>query len=57
LHFILSNQYVGQKVSPELQKALFSCHVKIAGRNDNKSLKALSNEMDIPVNNFKQLNV
>jgi len=57
LHFILSNQYVGQKVSPEIQKALFSCHVKIAGRNDNKSLKALSNEMDVTVNDFKQLSI
>jgi len=57
LHMILSNQYVGQEVSTSLQKALFSSWVKIAGRNDKKSLSAIWNEMNISVDDLKKVRV
>jgi len=57
LHLVLSNQYIGQAISPSLQKALFSAGVKIAGRNDKKSLSAIGNEMNLSVDVLKPLHV
>ena len=57
LHLILANQYVGQSASPSLQKALFSAGVKIAGKNDKKSLASLANEMDLKIDELSQLKV
>ena len=40
----------------ELQKTLFASGVKIAGKNEKKSLTVLANEMDLTVDELKQLN-
>jgi len=57
LHLILANQYVGQEISPSVQKTLFASGVKIAGKNDRKSLSAIANEMDLSVEQLKYLNI
>ena len=57
LHLLLANQYVWQQISSALQKTLFASGVKIAGKNEKKSLSLLANEMDLTVDALKQLNV
>ena len=49
LYLILANQYVGQVPSPSLQKALFSSGVLIAGKNERNSLRAITRELDVPI--------
>jgi len=39
-----------------LQKTLFASGVKIAGKNEKKSLSLLANEMELTVDELKQLN-
>ena len=56
LHLILANQYVWQQISTALQKTLFASGVKIAGKNEKKSLSLLANEMELTVDELKQLN-
>ena len=56
LHLVLANQYVWQQISTSLQKTLFASGVKSAGKNEKKSLTVLANEMDLTVDELKQLN-
>lgn len=56
LHLMLANQYVWQQISSALQKTLFASGVKIAGKNEKKSLSLLANEMELTVDELKQLN-
>lgn len=44
-------------MSTSLQKSLFASGVKVAGKNEKKSLTAISNEIDIPVEALKKLRV
>ncbi len=56
LHLMLANQYVWQQITSALQKTLFASGVKIAGKNEKKSLSLLANEMELTVDELKQLN-
>lgn len=56
LHLILANQYIGQQISSSLQKTLFASGVKLAGKNEKKSLSLLANEMEVPLDELRQLN-
>lgn len=56
LHLMLANQYVWQQISSALQKTLFASGVKIAGKNEKKSLSILANEMELTVDELKKLN-
>lgn len=56
LHLMLANQYVWQQISSALQKTLFASGVTIAGKNEKKSLGLLANEMELTVDELKQLN-
>lgn len=47
LHLILANQYIGQQISPAVQKTLFASDVIIAGKNERQSISAISREMNI----------
>lgn len=55
LHLVLANQYVGQNIDTQLQKALFSSGVKIIGKNEIKTAKSAGGEIDVPFEKIKGL--
>lgn len=57
LHLVLANQYVGQNIDTQLQKALFSSGVKIIGKNEIKSSKSTGGEIDVKFEEIKNLKV
>lgn len=57
LHLVLANQYVGQNIDTQLQKALFSSGVKIIGKNEIKTAKSASAEIDVPFEKIKGLKI
>jgi hypothetical protein len=57
LHLVLANQYVGQNIDTQLQKALFSSGVKIIGKNEIKTAKSAGGEIDVKYDEIKNLKV
>lgn len=57
LHLVLANQYVGQNIDTQLQKALFSSGVKIIGKNEIKTAKSAGSEIDVPFEKIKSLKI
>ncbi len=57
LHLILANQYIGQQISPAVQKTLFASNVIIAGKNERQSLNAIGKEINISLFDAMKLKV
>jgi Type IV secretory pathway, VirD4 components len=57
LHLVLANQYVGQNIDTQLQKALFSSGVKIIGKNEIKTAKSAGGEIDVKYDEIKNLKI
>lgn len=57
LHLVLANQYTGQNIDTQLQKALFSSGVKIIGKNELKTAKNAGAEIDINPEDIRSLKV
>jgi len=57
LHLILANQYIGQQISPAVQKTLFASNVIVAGKNERQSLNAISKEINISLYEMMRLSV
>lgn len=56
LHLILSHQSIGQITEPKIRDTLLgNTGVKIIGKSSNKTLRALSDEMDMDLKEFKEL--
>lgn len=52
-----ANQYAGQGYSPEMQKALFSSEVLLMGKNESKTAKEVSNQINTPYQDIQNLSV
>lgn len=57
LHLVLANQYAGQNIDTQLQKALFSAGLKIIGKNELKTAKSAGAEIEVDYEEIKNLNV
>lgn len=57
LHLVFANQYAGQNIDTQLQKALFSTGLKIIGKNELKTAKSAGAEIEVNYEEIKNLNV
>lgn len=58
LYLTLAHQFVGQgNIDTNLQKAMFASGLIVVGSNDSKSLKTISNEINVAFENLQDLPV
>lgn len=57
LHLVLANQYVGQNIDAQLQKALFGSGVRIVGKCESKTAKSAGGEINVKHEEIKNLKV
>lgn len=57
LHLVLANQYAGQNIDTQLQKALFGSGVKIIGKCESKTAKSAGGEINVNYEKIKNLKI